>query len=119
MIRARITIDIAFYGDDSDPEGAAAALRRAGFEVVRMPEELRPHHARLLFPDNSFWEASTEASVDSLDDELACVAEPCFSIGSKVVDIVEPFGGECVGWGPVKPDYIPFECWLVDRDDGN
>ena len=119
MIRARITIDIAFRDDDSDAESAVAALRQAGFEVVRMPDELRSYHSRLNFPEDSFWEASTEASVDSLDDELACVAEPCFSIGSKVVDIVEPFGGECVGWGPVKPDYIPFECWLVDRDDGN
>jgi hypothetical protein len=117
MIRARITIDIAFYGDDSDAESAVAALRQAGFEVVRMPDELRSYHSRLNFPEDSFWEASTEALVYSFD--IYGDAPPVFEIGCKVTDIVEPFGGKCVGWGPVRPDYIPFECWLVDRDDGN
>jgi hypothetical protein len=59
MKRARITGSICFPGDDdSDAEGAVAALRQAGFEVVGMPEEFRSRFSRLYFPDDSFWEAS-------------------------------------------------------------
>jgi len=110
MKRARITIDIAFPGDDSDPESAVDTLRQAGFEVVRMPEQLRSRHSRLNFPEDSFW----EASIDGFDDEPSV-----YAIGEAVDAIVSRFGGTCEEWGPVGPDYIPFECWLIGRRDGN
>jgi hypothetical protein len=66
MKRARITVAIAFLGADSNPESAVDTLRQAGFKVVGMPEELS-RHSRLIFPEDSFW----EASIDGFDDKQA------------------------------------------------
>jgi hypothetical protein len=63
---------IAFSGDlDPDPDAAAAALRKAGFSVTRLPARFRP---RLAHPRDDFLQAviggataNTNALVSGID----------------------------------------------------
>jgi hypothetical protein len=63
MEKVRIMGAIAFGGDlNPDSIGAAVALRRAGFEVIMMPEKFR---LRLAHPEDDFMEASIEGIRDN------------------------------------------------------
>ena len=78
MNEVRIMGAIAFSGNvDPDPIGAAAALRRAGFEVTMMPERFR---AYLDHPDDYFM----EASIAGTHDDKACVRSGMRSTRSSI-----------------------------------
>jgi len=78
MKKARIMGTIAFSGDlDPDPDSAAVALRKAGFEVTMMPEKFR---SRLAHPQDGFIEASKdgtddEKTVDAIMDEINAIVD--------------------------------------------
>ena len=98
MKKARIMGTIAFSGDlDPDPDSAAVALRKAGFEVTMMPEEFK---SRLAHPDDYFM----EASIDGTDDDKSVDA-----IMDEINTIVDGYGGLCCEWGPMFSDHVPFE----------
>ena len=52
----------------------AAALRRAGFEVVTDPTERFPNHARLIHPDNAagFNEINLKRLAETFQDTQGC-----------------------------------------------
>jgi hypothetical protein len=85
----------ALPGESTDPDGAAAALRRAGFEVTLMPEKFR---ALLDEPEDYFMEASIEGFED---DNLA--------IWHEIEAIVDQYGAICDRCGPVPSDWVPLE----------
>jgi hypothetical protein len=96
-MKKKLMAYIAFSGGcEPDPDSAAQDLRRAGYEVFRMPER----HPILAHP---------------LDDHIECVIES--SDDSKIIDavfseinaIVDQYGGTCIECGPVAADYVPFE----------
>ena len=96
MEKVRIMGAIAFSGElNPDPSGAAAALRRAGFEVTMMPEKFR---SRLTHPEDDFM----EASIDGIDDDKIVDA-----IMDEIDAIVERCGGLCCECGPIPSDYVP------------
>jgi hypothetical protein len=76
MEKVRIMGAIAFRGDlNPDSIGAAVALRRAGFEIIMMPEKFR---LRLVHPDDDFMEASIEGIrdnkiVEAIMDEIDAI----------------------------------------------
>jgi hypothetical protein len=82
--------------DDFDPDGAAIALRRAGFHVTRMPEEFL---SRLESPDD-FILVTTDGPddykfIDTVMDEINA--------------IVDRYGGLLDGCGAIDPNGGPFE----------
>src|SRR6516162_4674158 len=98
MKKARIMGTIAFSGDlDPDPDSAAVALRKAGFEVTMMPEKFR---SRLAHPQDDF----IEASKDGTDDEKTVGA-----IMDEINAIVDRYEGLCGECGSIPSDHIPFE----------
>jgi hypothetical protein len=98
MNDARIMGAICFAGDlDPNPIGAAAALRRAGFEVTMMPERFR---AYLDHPGDYFMEASIAGTHD--DKSMR-------AIWDEINAIVDRHGGDCWECGPILSDHVPFE----------
>ena len=87
------------YGDDPpDVDGAETALRRAGFQVLRMPEKLRSRGC----PLDDFLLAMRDGPnddkfVDAVWDEINA--------------IVDHYGGDFYECGPVEPIELdrPFE----------
>jgi hypothetical protein len=78
-----------------DVDGAAAALRAAGYTVHRMPDKYRNS---LQFPlDNHIEAVFGDPNLDNLGDINA---------------IVEEFGGDCAECGPIATDCQPFVDFL-------
>ena len=103
MNDARIMGSIAFAGSlDPDLNGAAVALRRAGFELIMMPERFR---AYVDHPDDYFMEASIAGSQDD---------ESIRAIMNKINAIVGRYKGDCWECGPILSNHVPFE-GLFDR----
>jgi hypothetical protein len=99
MKTVRIMGSIAFGGYlDPDPDGAAEALRRAGFEVTMMPEEFRPH---LAHPKDYFMEAAIDGGTEK-DKVVSAVMD-------EINTIVERYGGLCCECGLIPSDWVPFE----------
>jgi hypothetical protein len=84
--------------DDFDPDGAAIALRRAGFDVMRMPERFR---SRMEIPQDDFILVSTEATAG---DEKVLIA-----VMREISAIVDRYGGDLSECGPILSDHVPFE----------
>jgi hypothetical protein len=83
--------------NNPDPDAAAVALCRAGFQVTRMPEKFR---SSLAHPQDYFMETAINASdcekiVDAIMDEIDA--------------IVDRYGGLCVECGAIPSHYVPFE----------
>jgi hypothetical protein len=89
---------VAFSGDapELDVDRAAAELQRAGYQVTRLPDELR---ARLVFAGDDY----IEAVFDGPDDDDGDVAD------SKKIDaLVDKYAGALVECGPMWADHVPF-----------
>ena len=87
---------VAFGGDcKPDPDTAADELADAGYTVHRLP----PNHPILFHP---------------LDDHFECVIEGTAddriidAVMREIDDIVDQYGGMCIGCGPIAADYVPF-----------
>lgn len=90
----KIMGEVVFSGNlDPDPDGCAAALREAGFEVHRMPEHYRKH---MEFPEDTFMEAvKVGTDLDAIWDEITA--------------IVERFDGDCQACGEISDDHVPLK----------
>jgi hypothetical protein len=91
---SKLMCEIVFAGDlDINPDGCAAALQAAGFEVARM----EPRHRKLMAVEgDEFMEAlGTGTDVDSFWE--------------KVQTIVEPFGGDVNEGGEIGDDHVPLQ----------
>ena len=99
----RLMVYVAFGGcsdtpwlDPPDPDTAADELRRAGYEVHRMPA----NHPILL---------------DDLDDHIEAVIEGTddrkiiHATMREVDGIVDRYGGCVIEGGAIGPDYVPFK----------
>ena len=97
MKKQRIMGEVVFSSSlDSDPIAAAAALRKAGYEVTTLPEEFR---SRLEEPGNDFIEVSIDGYAD---DKIIDV------IWNEIKAIVRQYGGLCDSCGPIAPSHVPF-----------
>jgi hypothetical protein len=89
-------------GNPDGADGAAAALRKAGFDVVRMP-------ARFLklmdIPGDEFLEASKVGDLAAVWSELNA--------------IIKPFDGECLDeCGEISDDHVAFQS-LYEEEASN
>jgi hypothetical protein len=78
-----------------DVDRAVAELTKAGYTVVRLPEELR---TTLDSPGDDFAEATFECPNEA-------VAECAFN---EIGAIVAPYAGIYDDCGPMEPDHVPF-----------
>jgi hypothetical protein len=90
----KIMGEVVFSGNlDPDPDGCAAALREAGFEVVRMDERFK----KLMdVPGDEFLEATK-------------VGTNLNAIWDEITAIVERFNGDCQQCGEISDDHVPLE----------
>src|SRR5262245_61874508 len=88
---------IAERPGDNDPDGAAAALRRAGYQVTRMPQSFR---SRLEFPLDDWMLVTTNVLTDN-DKVLIAVMR-------EVGAVVDRYGGDFSECGPIPSDREPF-----------
>jgi hypothetical protein len=107
MMARLMVATVAFsgdYGDPNDPDTdmvldvdmAYADLRRAGFEVLRLPD----HYRRQLYhPLDDFFEVMW---VGSDDPEIV---DP---IWDQIEAIVAPYAGYADQCGPTEPGDVPF-----------
>ncbi len=94
---------IAFSGDcEPDPDSAAEELRRAGYEVFRMPDK----HPILVHPLDDHIECLIDGS-----DDLKIIS----AIMHEIDGIVDQHGGMCIECGPIAADYVPFKQLFADR----
>jgi hypothetical protein len=89
----KIMGEVCFSGDlNPNPDGCAAALRAAGFKVVRMPERFRK---LMAVEGDEFLEASKVGTdLNAIWDEINAIAER--------------FGGGCQECGEVSDGDVPF-----------
>jgi len=89
----------AFAGDldDFDPDGAAVALRRAGFEVMRMPATFR---SRMEIPEDDFILVYTDGPE---------TYKFMSAVMKEINAIVDRYGGLLNECGPIASDRAPFE----------
>ena len=88
---------IAERPGDNDPDGAAAALRRAGFHVTRMPASFR---SRLEFPLDDWMLVTIDVLTD--DDKVL------IAVMREVGAIVDRYGGDFSECGAIPSDREPF-----------
>jgi hypothetical protein len=106
----RLIALVAFDGCNPacNADAAAEALRAAGYEVHRMPAV---HPKMIGHPLDDHIEAFIEGppgppyvggiiplNVEKVMDVVMC----------EVESLVDPFGGDCHGCGPVEDGYVPF-----------
>ena len=113
--KTRLGAIIIFSGDlDPKPEAAAEALRKAGYYVINMPEELRPH---LAHPRDDFLEVVKSIVCDPEDimdeasnmmDELHEIVDHQRIVLEALIEIVDRFGALADDCGPIDVDHIPF-----------
>src|SRR6516162_5182436 len=106
----KLMANVAFSGDFGDPEwraaywpdveldvdAAADELRKAGYEVYRLPDK---YGGRLAHPLDDF----LELRIEGVDEYKVMVA-----IMDEVNAIVSRYGGLCDECGPIEPDRTPF-----------
>ena len=92
-MQKRLMATVVFSGElDPDPAAAAAALRKAGYEVVMMPEKFR---SRLDHPRDDFMEVTkrivgdeVEQAIDAMMDDVevpsSVAMEPCATIAGRL-----------------------------------
>ena len=103
----RLVATIIFSGDlDPNPEAATDALRKAGYEVVKMPEEFRP---QLAHPRDYFLEVVKPIVCDPEDfmDEANIMMD-------ELKEIVDRYGALADDCGPIDVDHIPFASLFDD-----
>jgi hypothetical protein len=95
-LRCRKSSAWQFFSGDCDPdlEGATAALRQRGFEVLRLPEKFRP---LLWHPRDDCLEVSIDAGS----------SDPS-TLMDEVSELVDRFGAEANDFGVCGPDHVPF-----------
>ena len=97
----RLGAIIIFSGDlDPKPEAAAEALRKAGYYVINMPEELRPH---LAHPRDDFLEVVKSIVCDPED-----IMDEASNMMDELHEIVDRYGALADDCGPIDVDHIPF-----------
>jgi hypothetical protein len=97
----RLMAIIIFSGDlDPNPEAAAEALRKAGYQVIKMPEEFRP---LLAHPRDDFFEVMKPVVCDpeKIMDESSRMMDEL----NEIVDRYEAIADDC---GPIEANHIPF-----------
>jgi hypothetical protein len=88
---------LAIFAEDFDGtrvERCAAKLERAGYQVLRLPPELREH---IEFAGDDFFEIFAEMDEDEADFEI------------EVRAIVSHYDGDLDCIGEVEPGHIPFD----------
>ena len=111
----RLVVQVSFYGDDPqcDSDAAAEALRKAGYEIHRLPPERR----QFFRPVDDHVEAITEGPPGpprwgvSGDVPPALFKLMC-AIMNEIDDLVRHYGGLCMECDQVDRDYIPFSLEL-------
>ena len=102
----RFVATIIFSGDlDPNPEAAAEALRKAGYQVTKMPEEFRP---QLTHPRDDFLEVVKSIVCDPEDimDEASIMMD-------ELNEIVDRYGALADDCGPIDVDHISFRYLLA------
>jgi hypothetical protein len=97
----RLVAIIIFSGDlDPNPEAAAEALHKAGYQVIKMPEEFRP---QLAHPRDYFLEVVKPVVCDPEDfmDEANIMVD-------ELNDIVARYEAMADNCGPIDVDHVPF-----------
>jgi hypothetical protein len=94
--KLKLTANIVFSGESEglDVDAAAAELRQAGYEVLRLPDEYR---GRLSHPLDDF----IEAHIECADDPEVMIA-----IMNDVNAIVDKYAGLCLECGRVERDHV-------------
>jgi hypothetical protein len=89
---------VAFSGDapEVNVDSAVAELRRAGYQITRLPDELR---ACLVIPGDDFIEAVFDGPDDDDGDGGGF---------KKINALVDKYAGNCVECGPMWEDHVPF-----------
>jgi hypothetical protein len=99
---------VAFSGDfdESDPDVAEIALRRASFTVTRLPAKF---WNRLAHPVDDFIIAMIGGIFTDEDKALGAIMD-------EINAIVHSYGGLCDEVEIVPPDYVPSfdDRWFVD-----
>jgi hypothetical protein len=97
----RLMATIIFTGDlDPDPDAAATVLEQAGYAVLRMPEEYRPH---LAHPRDYFMEVSKHVAGGGAE-----VLAETEAMMNDLNALVDPFGALADDGGPAGPDHVAF-----------
>jgi hypothetical protein len=97
------------FGPCENVDAADAELRRAGYEVFRLPNKYR---ARLADPLEDFMEAHKSFS-EPYDTVIS-------TIFREVKAAVDEYGGYCRECGLIEPDHVPFaEFFSNDRTPFN
>jgi predicted PP-loop superfamily ATPase len=98
-MQKRLMATVVFSGDlDPDPAAAAAALRKAGYEVVTMTEKLR---SRLDHPRDDFMEVTKRIVGDEVKQAIDAMMD-------DVEAIVLRYGAMCDECGQIDEDHVPF-----------
>jgi hypothetical protein len=107
-------------GLNPNPNAAAAALRRAGYEVHR----LGPQHPKLDHPHDDFIECVTTVAKDfeiTVIDGIRHASDEDGKIMHTVIHevdgIVKPHDGTCDSCEWIDTDYVPFKD-LFSEDRG-
>jgi hypothetical protein len=87
-------------GLDPDPEAATDALRKAGYQVIKMPEKFR---SRLLYPRDYFLEVVKTVICDPED----CMDEAGVML-DELNEIVDRYGAMADDCGPIDLKHPPF-----------
>jgi hypothetical protein len=104
----RFAAIVAFSGECApDVNAAEVALRNAGFEVVRMPDEYR---SRLAHPRDDFFAVSKRYALRGCDVNAASDA-----MVDSLNAIVDEHGGAADDVEPVADDHAPV-WWPADEE---
>jgi hypothetical protein len=115
MKTTKVIVLVCFSGNlPGDPDGAAVALARQGFEVALMPERYR---AMLDVPGDDFLEASKRVPGDiTKDSDCDNLLDEAIKVHDEVEAIVGRFGGQCYECGPEDDDYVAEFCGLTELE---
>ena len=96
-MQKRLMATVVFSGD-LDPDPAAAALRKAGYEVVTMPEKFRKPADH---PRDDFMEVTKCIVGDEVEQAIDAMM-------ADVEFLVRGYGAVCNDCGQINEQHVPF-----------